>query len=122
MAAFTLLLFFPPAVCALVGNTMKIRNSAATMNSSTRGKPACSRITRSSATIENHCHRVRRNLASRPGNRSKSLKTSFPFGLAGTQARIQATARNPAKITSTNIIDQFMNTFLLAAETQFPRR
>jgi len=109
MAAFTLLLFFPSTVSALVGSAKKITNSAATMASNAKGKPACSRMTKSSAAIENHCHRERRNLSIRPGNRRKSLKTSFPFGLAGTQARMQATAKNPARIASTSIIGTFMS-------------
>jgi hypothetical protein len=54
--------------------------------------------------MESHCQRVRRNRSSRLGNRSRSPKLSFPFTAEGTLARTQATAKNPASNSSTNIM------------------
>ena len=52
----------------------------ATITSSTSGVPICSRITRSRATIENHCHRERRKRSMRPGRRNRLAEAQFVAG------------------------------------------
>jgi hypothetical protein len=93
-----------PFASARVGNAMKAMNCKATVNSKISGVPVCSRSTSSNATIENHCHRDRRNLSMRFGRRTRSPNPNLSSVVAGTIVRIHATAKNPAKISSTKIV------------------
>ena len=73
-----------------------------TVISRMRGSWFCTRNTRIRSTIENHCHRDRRSLSMRSGNRTKSPKPILPCGADGPQLFMQATAKNPAISNSKN--------------------
>jgi len=79
------------------------------MNSMVNGNSCCTRNTSINSTMENHCHRERRSLSTRPGNRSRLPKSNLFFGVAGAQARIHATAKKPASSNSRKIVRSLMD-------------
>jgi hypothetical protein len=61
-------------------------------------------------TMANHCHRDRRSLSIRPGKRSRFVKNVPLAGLAGMEARMQATAKNPDSNKPSRAVRSFITT------------
>ena len=60
--------------------------------------------------MANHCHRDRRSLSIRPGKRSRFVQNAPLAGLAGTEARMQATAKNPDRSKPSRAVRSFITT------------
>src|SRR5437667_2187306 len=59
-------------------------------------------------TMANHCHRDRRSLSIRPGKRSRFVQNGPLAGLTGTEARMQATAKNPDRSKPIRAVRSFI--------------
>jgi hypothetical protein len=78
------------------------------MSSRTSGSCCCSRSTIMNDTMANHCHRDRRSLSIRPGNRSRFINDAPLPGFTGREARMHATAKNPERSSPSKAICTFM--------------
>src|SRR6266403_5102377 len=61
-------------------------------------------------TMANHCHRDRLSLSIRPGKRSRFVQNVPLAGLTGTEARMQATAKNPDSSKPSRAVRSFIST------------